>query len=60
MTPEELARERAASVERRKKKLEDEGRNRPVEEYARTRTLSRAERMRLRDDDYVPPREGES
>jgi len=57
LTPEELARERQASLERRKKQLEEARRDNPVEAYQPARTLSRAERMRLRDDDYVPPRD---
>lgn len=57
VTPEELARERAASAERRKKQLEDARRERPVQEWTATRTLSKAERLRLKDDDYVPPTE---
>lgn len=57
MTPEELAKERAASAERRKKQLDEARRERPVQEWQATRTLSKAERLRLKDDDYVPPAE---
>ena len=44
-------------MERRKKQLEEARRDQPVEEWTRPRSLSRAERMRLREDDYVPPPE---
>jgi hypothetical protein len=57
LTPEELERERKASAERRKKQMEEARRDRPVQEWTSTRSLSRAERLRLRDDDYVPPSE---
>lgn len=57
MTPEELERERQASRERMKKKLEGARRELSVDDGTRTRTLSRAERLRLKEDDYVPPKE---
>ncbi|GMV05483.1 MAG: hypothetical protein AMXMBFR53_17610 [Gemmatimonadota bacterium] len=57
LTPEELEKERKASLERRKRQLEEARRDHPLEAYTPTRTLSRAERARLRDDDYVPPRD---
>ena len=57
VTPEELERERKASLERRKKQLEEMRRDRPAQEWTDTRSLSRAQRLRLRDDDYVPPTE---
>jgi len=57
VTPEDLERERKASLERRKKQLEEMRRDRPTPEWTDTRSLSRAQRLRLKDDDYVPPTE---
>jgi hypothetical protein len=57
VTPEELERERKASSERRKKQLEEMRRDRPAPEWTDTRSLSRAQRLRLKDDDYVPPQD---
>ncbi|MDP2956237.1 MAG: hypothetical protein Q8N53_07440 [Longimicrobiales bacterium] len=59
MKPEQLERERKASMERRKKQLEAMRRERPVQEWTPTRSLSRAERLRMRDDDFVPPPDSE-
>lgn len=42
-------------MERRKKQLEDLRRERPVAEWTPTRGLSKADRLRIREDDYVPP-----
>ncbi len=46
-------------MERRKKQLEAMRRERPVQEWQPTRSLSRAERLRMRDDDFVPPPDSE-
>jgi hypothetical protein len=58
--PEQLERERKASSERRKKKLEEFRREHPIQEWAPTRGLSRAQRLKLREDDYVPPPDSEA
>ncbi|MGD8321590.1 MAG: hypothetical protein PVJ02_14090 [Gemmatimonadota bacterium] len=53
MTPEELAKEREASKQRRLQQLER--RQRLQQEPTPTRTMSRQERKKLHDDEYVPP-----
>ncbi|HSW30307.1 MAG TPA: hypothetical protein VLH75_12560 [Longimicrobiales bacterium] len=60
MNPEQLERERKASSERRKKKLEAYRREHPIQEWAPTRGLSRAQRLKLREDDFVPPPDSEA
>lgn len=55
MTPEELEKERKSSLERRQKQLEATRRDRVAPEWTDTRSLSRADRLKLKDDDYVPP-----
>lgn len=60
MNPEQLERERKASAERRKMKLEALRREHPIQEWAPTRGLSRAQRAKLREDDYVPPQDSEA
>lgn len=55
MTPEELEKERKSSLERRQKQLEATRRDRTAPEWTDTRSLSRADRLKLKDDDYVPP-----
>lgn len=58
MNAEQLELERAASMERRKKKQEAMRRERVVQEPIRG--LSRKDRLRIRDDDYVPPPDAEA
>lgn len=57
MTPEELAREREASRKRRQKALEERRAEHPVVDRVSTAGLTRAQKMKLRDDDYVPPQD---
>jgi hypothetical protein len=55
-----LERERKASSERRKKKLEAYRREHPIQEWTPTRGISRAQRLKMREDDYVPPPDSEA
>ena len=57
MTPEELERERKASRERRQKAQEARRTEQPAAPAAFKTGLSRAQRQKLRDDEYVPPSE---
>jgi hypothetical protein len=57
VTPEELARERKAYLERRKKELEAPKRVTPApDNTTQKRGLTRAERIKLLDDEFVPPK----
>lgn len=53
--PKELEKERKASLERRRRQLEEAAKERLASESKDTRTLSRAERLKLREDEFVPP-----
>lgn len=56
MDREQLERERAASLERSKRQIEQRRLDREArQEPASVRRLSREERKRLREDDYVLP-----
>lgn len=57
MTPEELERERQASRERRQKAVEARRVEQAALQPTPTTGLSRAQRQKLRDDEYVPPQE---
>lgn len=57
MTPEELERERKASRERRQKAVEARRVEQASVQPTSTAGLSRAQRQKLRDDEYVPPQE---
>lgn len=57
MTPEDLERERKASAERRRKQFESLRREKPVTDPTETRSLTRAQRAKLRDDDFVAPKD---
>lgn len=57
MTPEDLEKERKASAERRRKQFDDLRREKPIPDPNEVRTLSRAQKLKLRDDDFVAPRE---
>ena len=57
MTPEELEQERKASAERRRKQFDSLRREKPVAETTETRSLTRAQKAKLRDDDFVAPKD---
>lgn len=57
MTPEELERERQASRERRQKAIEERRVDRAAPQPAPTGGLSRAQRLKLQDDEYIPPQD---
>lgn len=57
MTPEELEREREASRKRRQKALDERRAEFPATERFSTAGLTRAQKAKLRDDDYVPPQD---
>jgi hypothetical protein len=57
VTPEELERERQASRERRQKAQDARRIEQPLVQPAFKTGLSRAQRQKLRDDEYVPPAE---
>ena len=57
MTPEDLEKEREASAERRRKQFDNLRREKPIPDPTEVRTLSRAQKLKLRDDDFVAPRE---
>ena len=57
MSPEDLDQERKASAERRRKQFESLRREKPVTEPTEVRTLSRAQKLKLRDDDFGAPKE---
>jgi hypothetical protein len=52
---EDLEKERKASLERRKKQLESGRRERPASTWTDMKGLSRAQKLKLRNDDFVPP-----
>ena len=52
-----LEKERKASAERRRKQFDNLRREKPVPDPTEVRTLSRAQKLKLRDDDFVAPRE---
>ena len=55
MDPKELERERQASLERRRRQLEQARDAQAAQDWTDTRSLTRAQRAKLKDDDYVPP-----
>ena len=57
VTPEELESERKASAERRRKQFESLRREKPATEETEVRTLSRAQKLKLREDDFVAPKD---
>ena len=57
VSPEDLDQERKASAERRRIQFESLRREKPVTEPTEVRTLSRAQKLKLRDDDFVAPKE---
>lgn len=57
MTPEQLAKERKASLERQRKQLEKSAAERLAQERIDTKVLTRAQRLKLRDDEFVPPQD---
>jgi len=57
VTPEDLERERKASMERRRKQLEQNRGAQASVDPAPTRSLTRAERKKLQEDEYVLPRD---
>ena len=57
VTPEDLEKERKASAERRRKQFDSLRREKPIPDATEVRTLSRAQKLKLRDDDFVAPRE---
>ncbi len=57
MTPEELAKERKASLERQRRQMEKTAAERLAQEQTDTKVLTRAQRLKLRDDEYVPPQD---
>jgi len=57
VTPEELERERQASRERRQKAVEARRSEQAPIQPTTTSGLSRAQRQKIRDDEYVPPQE---
>ena len=57
MTPEELAQERKASAERRRLQFERARKAVPPVEQNEGRRLTRAERLKIRADEYVAPPE---
>jgi hypothetical protein len=57
VNPEELERERTASRERRQKAQDARRTEQPVVQPGFKTGLSRAQRQKLRDDEYVPPQE---
>ena len=57
VTPEELAEERRASAERRRAQFERIRKANPPAEPQEARRLTRAERIKLRDNEFVAPPE---
>lgn len=57
VTPEQLEKEREAFMERRRKQMESARAAMQESQERETRVLSRAERKKLREDDYIPPEE---
>jgi len=57
VTPEDLDKERKASAERRRKQFESLRREKPIPDPTEVRSLSRAQKLKLRDDDFVVPRD---
>lgn len=57
MTPEELEREREESRKRRQAALEARRAEQPAQEHFSTAGLTRAQKQKLREDDYVPPQD---
>ena len=55
MTSDQLRKEREAFMERRRKQMEEARAQRASQEPAETRVLSRAEKLKLREDEFVPP-----
>ena len=57
MTTEELEQERKASAERRRKQFDSLRREKPLAETTEVRSLTRAQKAKLRDDDFVAPKD---
>ena len=57
VTPEELERERQASRERRQRAQEARRTEQPPIQPVFKAGLSKAQRQKLRDDEYIPPQE---
>jgi hypothetical protein len=57
VTPEELEQERKASAERRRKQFDSLRREKPLTETTEVRSLTRAQKAKLRDDDFVAPKD---
>jgi hypothetical protein len=57
VTPEELERERQASRERRKKAADARRVEQESERPTPSTGLSRSQRQKLREDEYVPPQD---
>jgi hypothetical protein len=57
VTPEQLEKERKASLERQRRQLEKTAAERLAQERTDTKVLTRAQRLKLRDDEYVPPQD---
>ena len=55
MTSDQLRKEREAFMERRRKQMEEARAQRASQEPGETRVLSRAEKLKLREDEFVPP-----
>lgn len=55
MDRKKLEQERKASLERRQRRLEEAAKERPEAEPTEKKTLSRAERLKLREDEFIPP-----
>ena len=55
MNQEELEQERKASLERRSQAAVR--RRKPTTDWVQTKALTRAQKLKLRDDDFVPPQD---
>ena len=57
MTREDVQKEREASAERRKRRLESMRRPEPTEEAPYVRRITPAEKRKLQEDEFVIPRD---
>jgi hypothetical protein len=58
VTPEQLSKERKASLERQRRQLEKSAAERLAQEKTdNAKVLTRAQRLKMRDDEYVPPQD---
>ena len=58
VTPEQLEKERKASLDRQRRQLEKAAAERLAQEKTdNAKVLTRAQRLKLRDDEYVPPQD---